>query len=176
MMRLIRSILAGVVEGKIKRFAGTGRPGESFADREYFQHYGFSSRPMPGAEGILLKQGNNIILVASDDRRYRISLGEGEVALYTDEGDHIHMKRGNLVDVKTNVLKVRALDRVEFDTPLVTTTGVVEAELDIISKADIKDHGDSGRSMASMRAKYNGHKHPEDASGDTETPRGGDLM
>lgn len=176
MIKFIRTIIGSVSEGVIKRFSGAGRPGETFSDREYFQHYGYTSRPKSGAEGILLKQGNNIILVASDDRRYRIALADGEVALYTDEGDHIHMKRGNLVEMKTRELKIIASEKVTMATPLVETTGQVKTVGNISSQADITDQGGDGLSMNSMREKYNGHKHPEDASGDTETPRTEDWM
>lgn len=168
---MIRGILTEVTEGEIKRFSGSGRSGETFADREYFQHYGFTSRPLAGAEGILLKQGNNIILVASDDRRYRLKMAAGEVALYTDEGDCVHLKRGRVVEIHTETLQVTAGTRVVLDTPVVETTGEITAQKDITDQA-----GGSGRSMASMRGKYNSHKHPEDASGDTEIPRDEDLM
>ncbi|MCD4675337.1 MAG: phage baseplate assembly protein [Desulfobacula sp.] len=168
MIKFIRTILSSVTEGAIKRFAGSGRPGETFADREYFQHYGFTSRPLSGAEGILLKQGNNIILVASDDRRYRIELAQGEVALYTDEGDHIHMKRGNLVEVATRELKIIASEKVSMETPLVETTGEIKADLDITDQVP-----GTGRSMESMRDIYNDHDHIETGS-TTQGP--GDQM
>ena len=91
---MIRAIILSVAEGVIKRFSATGRAGETFTDREYFQHYGYSSRTLPGAEGIVLREGNHIIMIASDDRRYRVALEEGEVALYDDQGQVIHLKRG----------------------------------------------------------------------------------
>lgn len=100
MLTVIRSIFISIAEGAIKRFSGSGRAGETFADREYFQHYGFTSRPLPGAEGLLIKQGNVIYLIASDDRRYRIGLADGEVALYSDEGDKVHLKRGRVVEIQ----------------------------------------------------------------------------
>lgn len=184
-LQMIRTILSSVTEGVIKRFSGKGRPGETFTDREVFQHYGLTSRPLEGAEGILLKQGNNIILIASDDRRYRIAISDGEVALYTDEGDHIHMKRGRLIEVVTDTLKITAGTKVEMTTPLVEMiasskvlmdTPLVETSGEVRAEQDITDSGGSGRSMRSMREKYNQHKHPEDASGDTEIPREQDQM
>ena len=99
MITMIRSIISSVAEGVIKRFSGIGRPGETIASREYFQHYGFTSRPRAGAEGVCLKQGNNVIMIASDDRRYRIAVEDGEVALYTDEGHYLHFKRGGTLEI-----------------------------------------------------------------------------
>lgn len=100
-MKMIRTIITSIVEGVIKRFSGSGRTGESFTNREYMQHYGFTSRPLSGAEGLLLMEGNRIYLIASDDRRYRIAVENGEVCLYTDEGDNIHLKRNNEIEINS---------------------------------------------------------------------------
>jgi len=99
MLKMVRSIISSVTEGVIKRFSGSGRSDETFTNREYFQHYGFTSRPLKDAEGIVIKDGNNIILIASDDRRYRIQVEDGEVALYSDEGDKIHFMRGKVIEI-----------------------------------------------------------------------------
>jgi len=67
------------------------------------QQYGFTSVPLPGAEGIYLALGGSRdhgVVIVADDRRYRIKgLQGGEVAIYTDEdklgSDHrIIFKRG----------------------------------------------------------------------------------
>lgn len=96
---MIRGIVKQVYEGVIKRFSAYGRTDETIDDREYMQHYGFTSRPLPGAEIIIIREGNHYIAVASDDRRYRLALEEGEVAIYTDEGDCVHLKRDNTIHV-----------------------------------------------------------------------------
>ena len=96
---MIRGIITSVVEGVIKRFSAVCRAGETISNREYFQHYGLTSRPLPGAECIIIKDGNHYIMVASDDRRYRPAVEEGEVALYTDEGDKAHFKRGKIYEI-----------------------------------------------------------------------------
>lgn len=184
MITMIRSILSSVSEGVVKRFSGAGRSGETFTDRECFQHYGFTSRALAGAEGILLKQGNQIMLIASDDRRYRIKVEHGEVALYSDEGDYVHLKRGNLVEVKTSTLEVIADTKVILDTPLVEITGEVEADLHITSGGNITADGDihdmaggTGLTMSGMRSIYNRHAHPEnDGGGPTDEPIPGDQM
>jgi len=96
---MIRGIVLSVIEGVIKRFTASGRTGEIITNREYFQHYGFTSRPLAGAECIIIREGNHIVMIASDDRRYRIALESGEVALYTDEGDKIQLKRGGNIEI-----------------------------------------------------------------------------
>ncbi len=92
---------------------------------ERFQNYGFTSNPHPGAEGIMVSIGGNQdhgIVIAVDDRRYRLTgLVEGEVALYDDQGQKIHLTRSGMVvdggGLPVNVQNVSDLN--------VTTTGVV---------------------------------------------------
>lgn len=139
---MIRGIIQQVVEGVIKRFTASGRSDETITDREYCQHYGFTSRPLEGAEAIIINEGNHFVMIASDDRRYRIALEEGEVALYTDEGDHIRFKRGSELYVKSNnkltatvayeaditcpLVTVNASQEMIYNTPLLQVSGNVE--------------------------------------------------
>ena len=98
---MIRAIIQSAVEGVIKRFTASGRPNETITDREIFQQYGFTSMPQPGAEGVVINEGNHYIMIATEDRRYRIPLQGGEVALYTDEGDTIKLGRGHQITINT---------------------------------------------------------------------------
>ena len=60
------------------------------------------------------------------DRRYRLqALANGEVAIYTDEGDKIHFKRGRIIDIETATLNIRASSAVNFDTPVINQTGKI---------------------------------------------------
>ena len=69
------------------------------------QNYGFTSVPLPGAEGVFLAVGGareHGVIIALDDRRYRLkNLAPGEVAIYTDEGDKIHFKRGKIIEINS---------------------------------------------------------------------------
>ena len=133
---MIRGIVISVWEGLIKRFSASGRASETIGNREYMQHYGFTSRPKAGAEIIIINEGNHYLGIASDDRRYRLALEDGEVALYTDEGDKVHLKRDktieivsgnkliatveNEVDITTRVAKVTASTSADITSPAVT--------------------------------------------------------
>lgn len=111
--------------------------GETLDRVERFQAYGFTSHPLPGAEGVVVFAGGNRahgLVLALDDRRHRkVGLDEGEVALYTDEGDFILLKRGRVIEVvagaELNVtapeVTVTASTKVTLDTPLVEVTGDV---------------------------------------------------
>lgn len=136
---MIRGIVKSVIEGMIKRFSAYGRTDETIDDREYFQHYGFTSRPKAGAELIIIHEDNHYVAIASDDRRYRIALEEGEVALYTDEGDKIHLRRNkeihitsgnkliatvtNEVDITTKKAVVTASESCQVNSPLINLGG-----------------------------------------------------
>ncbi len=121
---MIRGIIQSVVEGVIKRFSAAGRTDETIENREYFQHYGFTSRPLAGAEAILIQEDNHIVMIASDDRRYRLGIEAGEVCLYTDEGDHIRMMRNKEIYVKSGN-KLTA--DVENEVTITTKTAVINA-------------------------------------------------
>lgn len=74
--------------------------GEVIDGVERFQNYGVTSHPFPGAEGIALALGgnrNHSVIIAVDDRRYRLTgLALGEVALHDDQGQVVHIKRDGL--------------------------------------------------------------------------------
>lgn len=95
-------------------------PGEPKDDVEHLESYGFTSAPLPGAEGFAVfpdgDRSHGVVLVVAD-RRYRVKgLKGGEVCLYTDEGDTLTFKRENTVELKTKIFNVLAEDSVNIDT------------------------------------------------------------
>lgn len=142
-MKVVRALIQSVVEGVIKRFSASGRANEMFTNREYMQHYGFTSRPLSGSEGLVLIDGNTIYMIASDDRRYRVALEDGEVALYTDEGDKIHFKRNKEILITTgNKLTIDAVNEVVINTTTAqvncTATATINASsIDLVGSGGI---------------------------------------
>lgn len=129
---------------------------------ERFQQYGYTSKPHPGAEAVVVFVGGNRdhgLCIAVDDRRYRLlGLQDGEVALYTDEGDKIHLKRNREIEVSTLKLTINATDKVEVNTelfevnaPRATFSGDTEAAGNV---------SDASGSMQEMRDTYNVHTNP----------------
>lgn len=111
--------------------------GEVNDDMEHFEPYGFTSNPLAGAEGIATFLGGDrshaVVLVVAD-RRYRLqALAAGEVAIYTDEGDKIHFKRGRIIDIDTATLNIRASSGVNIDTPTLTQSGKIVSQGDQIA-------------------------------------------
>lgn len=136
---------------------------ESRDNVERFQNYGFTAHPHPGAEAIVVAVGgsrDHLVAIAVDDRRYRLSLAEGEVALYDDLGHVVHLTRaGIVIDGGGHLVTL-------VNTPKLRVEGGIEATGDIEDRCDAPD----GRTMNSMRTAYNGHTHPGDSGGTTGTP------
>lgn len=155
MMMAARGIVRIVNDGlKLQAIQATFMANETRNNLEHFQQYGFTHHPKPGAECVAIFLGGNRdhgIIISVDDRRYRlVGLQEGEVALYTDEGDSVILKRGKNMELNTNTLTVNAAIKARFNTPILECTG------DIIDKVDT-----NLRSMRTMRTVYNTHTHPE---------------
>ncbi len=100
---------------------------------EHAEPYGYTSHPHPGAEVFTVSVGgrrsHTVALIATDRRYRKQGLAAGEVALYTDEGDFILLKRGR-------VIKVVAGAALEVAAPQTTITG------DVIISGDVTIAGD----------------------------------
>lgn len=93
---------------------------------ERFQQYGFTSVPHRGAEAVFLSLNGSRdqgVVICVDDRRYRLTgLADGEVALYDDLGQHVHLKRTGIdlespftVRIAGKEVHVHAEERLRFD-------------------------------------------------------------
>lgn len=93
---------------------------------ERVQNYGFTSVPQAGAEAVTVFVSgyrDHGLVVAVDDRRYRLTgLEAGEVAIYTDEGDKVVLKRGGTIEVT-------AATKVVLNAPVVELAGNTQAAL-----------------------------------------------
>ncbi|MGI1672218.1 MAG: phage baseplate assembly protein [Neptuniibacter sp.] len=110
---------------------------------EHFEPFGFTSHPESGAEGIVLAFNGNTshtVVFCVGDRRYRLQVEEGEVAIYNRHGDKVHIKDDRTIDVTAAV-------KANFNTPEVYCTGVVKAD-DFVTHDDLsfKNHGHTGDS------------------------------
>ena len=155
--------------------------GDEVLDRiEHWEQYGYTSHPKPGSEALLAAIGgdrDHLVVVSVADRRFRLKgLAEGEVALYSDEGDVIHFKRGKELLVQTGKLTANASVSATITTPLMTvvastkvvmTTPLVEASGDLavagamtaLSVAASTTVTDAAGTMQDMRDTYNSHNH-----------------
>jgi phage gp45-like len=131
---------------------------------------------MPGAEHVSAffdgDRSHGVTLMVAD-RRYRLAgLEAGEVALYDDLGQAVHLTRSGIV-IKGAGLPVTITDtpQVNLDAPTVTCTGNVNitgnlTAANINSAGYVKDS--TGKSMANMRSVYDSHTHPANGQAPTQ--------
>lgn len=131
---------------------------------ERFQEYGFTSHPFSSAEGVVVSVGGNRdhgIVIAVDDRRYRLKgLEQGEVAIYTDEGDSIQLRRNNNMEITClNKLKATVTNECDITSPVTTINAAGNCTVN--SPSILLGEGAS-LSILDERAitVYNNHAHP----------------
>lgn len=136
--------------------------GDQPANAERFQEYGYTSHPHPGAEAIVAAVGGaraHLVTLSVDDRRYRlVGLEQGEVAIYDDLGQKVHLTREGIV-----------VDGVGLPVNFINCPDVyMDGHLHVAG--DVNDHTST---MQVIRDIYNGHNHPGDSGGTTSTPNQG---
>lgn len=150
---------------------------------ENFQPYGFSYFPKTGAEAVVVfPQGNREhgIIIQVADRRYRLAgMAEGEVALYTDEGDKIHFKRNRITEIVTGQLNIIAAIGVQITSPAVAMSGTLAVaagisggggvdglQIDgpVVATGDVSSTS-AATSLEAIKTAYNAHTHAENGSG-----------
>ena len=116
-------------------------------DVEYFEPYGITSSCPDDdeRESLTLTFDDDIsqcvnIMVGS--RKLRMAVDKGEVALYDDMGQAVHLKR--------DMLLLKSPNKVEVDAPTLHCTG------DIVADGQVKDAG-GAKSMSGMRGTFNSH-------------------
>lgn len=132
-----RAVVSLVKDGlKLQHLQVTLLADEVRDEVERFQQYGFTSHPHPGAEALVVCVAGNrdhAVVVAVDDRRYRLkSLQQGEVAIYTDQGDQVVLKRDGVIELTAST-KVRILSPLVECTGDLDVAGTVTAGVDVIA-------------------------------------------
>lgn len=178
----------------------TGLDGEVLDGVPVIQEYGFASRPKAGAQGVIACVGGNrrgAVVIATGDRRYRLALANGEVAIHDDQGQKVHLARGGIavettkpVTVKGSAITLQAasitLDGDVAITGTLDITGIVTAAAALTAAsvsaagAITAQTGGAALTMTGLKASidafkgvYNGHDHPGDSGGTTGAPNQG---
>lgn len=126
------------------------------------QNFGHSSVPLKGAKGVVGAMGgktNGYLCITMDDANHRVKgLKDGESITYDAYGQYTHFKKNGEIEQKAN-------NQVTVIVPKYRIEGDLEVTGDITDNVDT-----TGQSMAGMRSTYNGHNHPGDSGGTTDTP------
>lgn len=139
-INLVTRAVVGLVDDshKLQELQVSGLEDDDLDEVERFQNYGFTSVPKEGAEAVLLRlggRGDHPIVIAVDDRRYRIlNLVSGEVAVYTSTGSRIVLKDNGDIELtpSSGVVKL---------TGDLNVSGTVTAITDVVgSGVSLKSH------------------------------------
>ncbi len=161
-------VVTGTVDSstKVQLLQLNGLAGEQLDGAEYFQHYGLTTSPPPGSMGIAVPLNGNTshtVVVATEHGAYRLTeLKPGEVALYTDEGAKIVLKRGRVIEtecdiyrVKCNSFEVEAKDSAGFITPQLTASEQLIVEGKISGNGGMAIKGGKGKYTATFEGNIN---------------------
>lgn len=155
-----RGKLTNVVSsGRVQLIQGNGLAGEQLQDNELFQHYGYTSNPPVGSMAVVLPLGGKTshgIVIATEHGTYRLKgLKSGEVALYTDEGAKIVLKRGRIIETECDVFRVNcktyeinASEKSDFNTPMLTASEQVTAKAKITGQGGMAVSGGNGAEVS----------------------------
>lgn len=173
----IRQAFRGVVrkvstDGPVCTVRGQGLAGEDTVDLEMFQHYGLTSVPPEGSMQIILPLGGRTshgIVIATEHGQYRLkALKQGEVAIYTDEGDSIVLGRGRVTTIRTGTLNIQAKDAVNIDSPSLNVRRQLKVVEAIVGQGGLSITGGDGATVEKLNAKddiqisgksVKGHRH-----------------
>lgn len=124
------------------------------------QNYGFTSVPKTGSDAIVVYVGGSrdhgVVIATDDGSARKKELKEGEVAVYSDEGDYILLKRGNVIEIHSK-------SKLAIDSPEVTISG----------KLTVAGTIQGSEVMTAAQTKLGTHMHPTAAPGSPSSPTPG---
>lgn len=98
---VVRAVSTRAGQAKMQHLDVDMLAGEKHEGAEHVEPYGFTVAPYPGAEVFVGYIGGNRahpIILSVADRKYRLQgLAAGEVAIYDDLGQKVHLTRGGIV-------------------------------------------------------------------------------
>lgn len=163
---------------------------------EHFEPYGFSSEPHHDAEPLVLSLAgnrNHTVAVCVADRRYRlVGMKTGEVAIFDDIGQKVHLTRNGIEvvtphnltadvgsDLTATIIKSATLKAasVNIDSPSTTMTGDLSVKGKITGSNGLQISGGGGAvvsgDVVADGVSLKSHTHHGDSGGVTGAPNGG---
>lgn len=126
--------------------------GEQLQDAELFQHYGLTSNPPAGTMAIVLPIGGRTahgIIIATEHGTYRLKgLASGEIALYDDQDQKVHITRaGIVIDGAGKPINIQNTPSVTMTTPIVHATGAMTIDGLLTVGGGMTINGGSGNTV-----------------------------
>lgn len=192
----IRQAFRGVLHlvksaDNIQKVQASGLADETLQDVELMQQFGFTSVPPANTQAVILPIGGQTthgIVIATENGSFRVkNLQGGDVAVYDESGSSIVLKKGRLIEIDCDVLKINAATKVDISSPLVETDQVFTAQGQINGNGGMAVQGGSGASFTGNVEQRGGsfttdgdvkagtislrnHKHTGDSGGKTSKP------
>ncbi|MCX5496428.1 phage baseplate assembly protein V [Kaistia dalseonensis] len=129
---VVTAVSSRAKQAKLQHLDVSVLKGESHEGAEHMEPYGMTARPHAGAEAMVLYVGGNRahpIVISVANRKYRLQgLTEGEVAIYDDLGQKVHLTRDGIV----------------LDSPIAVTVNAPDATLntDVVINGTLAINGD----------------------------------
>ena len=101
-------------EGKVKVDKGVNIVNE--VDRK--EPYGFTTKPLSGSQATILSPNGDMFdgaVICISDKRYKVELQDGEVAIYNNKYSRIHLKQDGSIVVKAAKVVMES-DKIELGT------------------------------------------------------------
>ena len=128
---------------------------------ERMQNYGFSGHAPGESEVTVVFIGggrDHGVIIATDDRDSRMTgLAEGEVAVYSNEGDSIVLRRDNTIELHTKTLKLIVEEDVSIETKRVVVKASEKITLDapdILLKGNVEIDGTLSQAASGGASSY----------------------
>lgn len=135
----------------IQQVQVSGLADETLQDVEFMQQFGLTSVPPAGTQVVVLPMGGattHSIVIATENGSFRVkNLQSGEVAVYDESGSSIILKKGRLIEIDCDTLKIKATTKVDIKSPLVETDNVLTAQGKITGNGGMAIQGGSGASF-----------------------------
>ena len=135
----------------IQKVQVSGLTDETLQDVEFMQQFGLTSVPPAGTQVVVLPMGGETthsIVIATENGSFRVkNLKSGEVAVYDESGSSIILKKGRLIEIDCDTLKITASTKVDIHSPLVETDNVLTAQGQINGNGGMAIQGGSGASF-----------------------------
>ncbi len=110
MNSIARCTVSDIVDGSIQSARVQGLEDESLEAVERLQNYGLNSWPSDGAQGLMLSVGgsrDHAIIVSADFPLARFPVEKSEVALYSENENHVHLKADGSIEIKSSKLSLK---------------------------------------------------------------------
>jgi phage gp45-like len=130
MLLVARATLRGTSAGPgLQRVQASMLPGETRDEVEHVQPYGLTSRPLGGAEAVLVcvggERGHPVCVVADDPRLRPGDLAAGEVCVYGPAGQRVWLRTDGSVEIIGTTIVVKPSVKLRVEGQVEVTGDVV---------------------------------------------------